>query len=173
MKKVISIILVALMLLGTLALVSCQKPDEDKTPDAPATQDTLKFGFGLVTSASATDATADEAGAGSVTTTLAVVLVDKDGKVVKSLLDCADYSVSYNADGTAVANESFATKRELGDNYGMKAYGNATMEWYEQAAAFNAACTGKTPAEVAGFDAAAAGCTIAVDGFVKAAAKLG
>ncbi|MBO5682746.1 MAG: hypothetical protein J6S10_02085 [Clostridia bacterium] len=175
MKKVISILLVALMLLGTLALVSCQKPDEDNTPDTPAAEETLKFGFGFVTSASATDATAEEAGAGSVTTTLAVVLVDKDGKIVKSLLDCADYSVSYNADGTTLANEEFKTKREQGDNYGMSAIGKT--EWYKQADAFSKSAEGKTVAEVKALVAAdykgtadvqAAGCTIYVSDFAKA-----
>ncbi len=176
MKKVLSIILIALMLLGTLALVSCQKPDNgDKTPDAPAAEEKLKFGLGLVSTASATDASGEEAGAGSVTTTLAAVLVDKDGKIVKSIIDCADYTVVYNADGTTLANDEFKTKRELGDNYGMSAAG--MTEWYKQADAFSKVAEGKTVAEVKALvasdfkgtaDVQAAGCTIYVSDFAKA-----
>ena len=64
----------------------------------------------------------------------------------------------------------------------MKAYAGAAKEWYEQAAAFDAACIGKTAGEVAGLmaedgkgnaDLQAAGCTITVDSFVKAASKIG
>ena len=62
----------------------------------------------------------------------------------------------------------------------MVAYGGATKEWFEQADAFDAACVGKTTAEIAGLaaddgkgnaDLQAAGCTITVTGFVKAATK--
>jgi len=42
------------------------------------------------------------------------------------------------------------TKNELGDDYGMKAWGGAKYEWYEQAASFAKYVTGKTAAEVAG-----------------------
>ena len=64
----------------------------------------------------------------------------------------------------------------------MVAYGGAKQEWYKQADAFDAACIGKTVPGVAALaggdgmgsaDLQAAGCTIRVDGFVKAASKLG
>ena len=64
----------------------------------------------------------------------------------------------------------------------MVAYGGAAKEWFEQADAFDAACVGKTAAEIAGLqaedgkgvaDLQAAGCTIYVTGFVKAATKIG
>jgi hypothetical protein len=73
------------------------------------------------------------------------------------------------------------SKRELGANYGMVAYGNAAKEWFEQADAFNALCVGKTVAEIVALCGAdnygtdevkTAGCTILVDGFTKAADKL-
>ena len=71
--------------------------------------------------------------------------------------------------------------RELGENYGMVAWGGAIAEWNEQAAAFDAACVGKTAAEIGGFanadgygnaDLQTAGCTMGIDGFTKAAGKL-
>ena len=63
----------------------------------------------------------------------------------------------------------------------MVAYGKAAKEWFEQAAAFDAACVGKTASEIAGLMAEdgkgvdelqKAGCTIYVTGFVKAASKI-
>ena len=60
--------------------------------------------------------------------------------------------------------------------------GTATKEWFEQAAAFDASCVGKTASEISGLmgadgkgnaDVQAAGCTIYVSGLVKAATKIG
>ena len=42
------------------------------------------------------------------------------------------------------------TKNQLGENYGMKAWGGAVAEWNEQAASFASYVTGKTAADVAG-----------------------
>ena len=58
----------------------------------------------------------------------------------------------------------------------------AKKEWFEQAAAFDAACVGKTATEIKALmandgkgveDLQTAGCTIYVTGFVKAAEKIG
>ena len=67
--------------------------------------------------------------------------------------------------------------------YGTDLNGDGTVkEWFEQAAAFDAACIGKTAAEIASLmadnnygvaDLQSAGCTILVTGFVKAASKIG
>ena len=74
------------------------------------------------------------------------------------------------------ATKAISTKKELGANYGMVAYAGAAHEWFEQAAAFDAACLGKTASEISGLvgnaDLQAAGCTIDVNDFVKAAAKV-
>ena len=70
---------------------------------------------------------------------------------------------------------------EQGDAYNMVAYGGAAKEWFEQADAFDAACAGKSAAEIAGLmgedykgnaDVQAAGCTIYVSGLVAAASKI-
>ena len=61
-------------------------------------------------------------------------------------------------------------------------YQVSTKEWFEQADAFNALCVGKTATEIVALCAVdnygtdevkAAGCTILVSGFTKAAAKIG
>ena len=57
--------------------------------------------------------------------------------------------MAFTAEGAAEI-PAFATKNELGEGYGMKAWGGATYEWNEQAANFAAYVTGKTAAEVAG-----------------------
>ena len=171
MKKLVSILLISAMVLTLLVFTGCQK-------DAP-----LKLGLGVSVSANATDATEDKAGQGQATTTAAAVLVDGNGKIVKAFIDCADNNVGFTADGKAVKNDSFTTKYEKGDSYGMTnpAYGGtATKEWFEQADAFCALIVGKTAAEVTALvaenakgtdEVLNAGCTIYVSDFAKAVEK--
>ena len=164
MKKIISILLVLVMVLSVFALTSCKGK-------------VLKFGLGVATSVSATDAAADKAGEGKLTVTAAAVLLDKDGKIVKAVIDCADSAVKYTAEGKAEKAGEFKTKYEQGADYGMKTNARSDKEWYEQADAFCALVVGKSADDLAGLVAADykgteevvnAGCTISVSDFVVA-----
>lgn len=182
MKKLICTLLCLVMVLGTLSLFGCQQPTGNNTETTPATTtETLKFGFGLyVATPSATNATEEKAGQGKVEITAAALTVDKDGKIVACVLDTAANTVKYNTEGKALAEESFKTKKELGDAYNMVAYGGATQEWYKQVAAFENLVKGKTLAEVKALvvdgdkgtsDVTGAGCTITINEFVLAIEK--
>ena len=172
MKRLIPILLIAVMLLGLVACGGGETPGGE----TPAQ---LKLGLGFVATAEATNATADTNGAGNMVVTVAAVLVDADGKIAQIKIDSVDLSAEYTADGKAVAAASLKTKLELGDEYGMKGENSweSKHEWYEHAAAFEAACVGKTVAAIAGLADEAgkpgealsgAGCTINVADFVKA-----
>ena len=147
--------------------------DSDATADAT-------LAIGMYADVSTVDADADVAGEYGVDI-YATAAAKKDGKVVASKSDCAPAKVGFNADGTAVAPAAeLKTKGEQGDAYNMVMYGNAKAEWYKQAEAFDAACKGKTAAEIEKLVAAdgkgveslqSANCTIYVTGFVKTAVK--
>ena len=112
-----------------------------------------------------------------VSSTVAAVVTDKDGKIVLCRIDAIDSQAKLTADGEP--NTAAPTsKYELGDKYNMVTYGNAIAEWYKQAEFFETYVEGKTLADVkaialgengkpTGTDLAA-GCTIAVTDFVKA-----
>lgn len=169
MKKILSVVLSVLMLASLFALSGCGTP-------AP-----LKFGAAVyVSSPTATDATADKEGEGSVDVTIAAVTLDTDGKIVACDLDTASNTVKYTADGRAVGNPEAKTKREMGDDYNMVTYGNAVQEWYKQADAFEGVVAGKTIDEVKALvaegnkgndEVIAAGCTIMIHEFVGAIEK--
>lgn len=74
------------------------------------------------------------------------------GIITSCYLDSVQAKVSFDAKGVITTDLSapVLTKNQLGEAYGMKAWGGAKYEWNEQAAAFAAYVTGKTPAEVAG-----------------------
>ena len=167
-KIIIAIVAVVLVLAIGLSLFFILRK--------PAAPETLKLGLGVVVSADASSATADANGKGEAEITVAAVLVDKDGKIVKAYIDVMSLALEYTTAGEAVANTEFKSKQELGDAYGMKdaPYGSA-KEWYEHAEIFCNAVVGKSVAEIAGVGSSseltAAGCTIYVGDFVKAVEK--
>ena len=169
MKKILSLVLAILMLASIASLAGC------------GAKETLKFGLGVdANSTKITSATDEADGIGQATATVAAVLVDKDGKIVKCVIDTADNKVTFTKDGKANTAETFKTKYELGENYGMKAYGGAKKEWFEQVDAFTALIVGKTTDEIKALVAGEnkgtdevinAGCTIMINEFVNAVVK--
>lgn len=186
MKKMMALTL-ALVMAVLMLFVGCGDATTDPAGDtdpttAPADDAAaLKFGSAVYVAApSATDATEDKEGAGTLDVTAAAVTVDADGKIVACALDTASNTVKFTADGKAVANDEFKTKYELGADYNMVAYGGAVKEWFEQADAFESVVVGKTLDEVKALVAAegkgnddviSAGCTIAITDFVGAVEK--
>ena len=82
----------------------------------------------------------------------AVALTMSDGVITSAQIDSVQAKVSFDASGviTTDLTAPIATKNELGEGYGMVAWGGAIAEWNQQAASFCAYITGKTPAEVSG-----------------------
>jgi len=147
MKKFIAILLVAMM---ALSLVACgEKPAP--TPDPTPSASTYKTGLGMVTSMSGTDAEDEDPAKTQADVTVCEATFDKDGKIVAISIDVVQAKATVDADGVVTVAEDVKTKLELGDDYNMKKYANpaAVGEWYEQAAALEAYCIGKTAAEVA------------------------
>lgn len=81
----------------------------------------------------------------------AAVTFDAEGKITSCLIDASQAKCSI-ADGKfTVEKGAYQSKKELKENYNMKAVSAANgigKEWYEQAAAFEAWAKGKTAAEV-------------------------
>ena len=134
-----------------------------------------------------------EDGKAQVNSTVATVVLDKNGKIVACRLDAVQCQATLNEDGTYTVG-NLKTKMELGDDYNMSKFGasmdwnkdGVVKEWYEQAKAFEAHVVGMTVTEVeamgtqkleSGYvisnDEAllSAGCTIQIDEFKAAVAK--
>ena len=112
------------------------------------------------------------------------VLTRKDGVITSCYIDALQAKIAFNTAG-AVTTDLTApvqTKNQLGENYGMVAWGGAIAEWNEQAASFAQYITGKTADEVAGIainestkpadgSDLASSVTIAIGGFQALIAK--
>ena len=167
MKKILSVVLAAMMILSMTSAFAAT-------------------GLGSVTSVSLTPATAEKAGSVSVNTTMCAVTLDDAGKIVAIKFDVVQPKAAFDAAGAASGelNAAPQTKKELKEGYGMKRVSSIGKEWYEQAAALEAWCIGKTVEEVLGmktFDRGdgshtmvpdeadlKAGCTITVGDYLKA-----
>ena len=188
MKKILSIMLVAIMICTFMAACG-ETPDvsnPDTSSDAPAA--TLKFGLGVSANyGSTTDADGETNGAGEFNTTGVAVLLDAEGKIVKIDVDTAQIKTAWTSEGKVIATEELRTKYEKGMDYNMAAFGKKhdgsegkPLEWFEQADAFMATVTGKTLDEAKAYmgsdeyaigDMATAGCTIKVGEFMNALEK--
>ncbi len=172
MKKVLSIVLVVLMHISLVAFVFC----DAQISDLLLGKD-LKFGVSVTAAyGEIKNASGEEDGSGEAVVNIAAVLVDKKGRIVKCTLDCASSKAMWTSEGEAVPVNDFKTKYELGDGYGMVAWGGAVKEWYQQADAFAKVCEGKTVDEIKAMvvdgykgneEIIAAGCTIAISDFVS------
>lgn len=129
MKKIFALILALCMV---LALAACGAP---KTAE-------YKLGMGI-----SLNMNSSKAGNAQVDATVAAVVLDKDGKIAAAKLDVAQNKMDVT-DGQVDTAAAFKSKVELGDDYNMVKFSDATHEWYEQAAAFEAYVIGKTAAEV-------------------------
>ena len=115
MKKVISVLLLACML---LTLTACGEK-------APATAE-YKLGMGVSVSLDSSDTNKAQ-----VDATVATVVTDSEGKIVLCRIDCAQNKMDVTG-GQVDTAATYTTKRDLKYDYNMVKYSNATLEWFEQ-----------------------------------------
>ena len=104
-----------------------------------------------VISAMAADASQDAGGSAELTVDVAAVTMAGD-TITACYIDSLQAEVTFDSEGQITSDlaAGYQTKNEKGEAYGMKAWGNATYEWNEQAASFAAYATGKTVEEISG-----------------------
>ena len=170
MKKLIAMIMVLCMM---FTMVACG--GGEAAPEAAAYK--LGMGVELKTTSSKTENA-------QVDATVATVVTDAEGKIVVCRIDCAQSKMAV-VGGAVEADKTFKTKMELGDDYGMVAYGAAMAEWDAQTKAFEEYVVGKTAAEVEALEtvlnetghnvstdeALLAGCTMDIVDFKAAVVK--
>ncbi len=135
---------------ATEAPVETQAPPAEET-EAVAAEGALKTGLAIVTGVGdSLSAAAGAEGEAKYDVTMAAVLVDDNGVIRDCILDGISTSVKFDAAG-AITSDLTAppqTKNELGENYGMVAWGGAVAEWDAQAQALADYATGKTLEEL-------------------------
>lgn len=119
--------------------------------EAPAAEGAVKTGLYISTAVSdSKSASAEENGQGKYDVTIVAVTVDDNGVIQDCIIDGISASVKFDANGAITSDLTAApqTKNELGEDYGMVAYGGAIAEWDAQAAALADYAVGKTVEEL-------------------------
>ncbi len=134
----------------TPAATEAPAPAPSEAPAAPV-EGALKTGLYISTSVKDSKAAAgEEAGEAKYDVTMVAVLVDDAGIIRDCIIDGIAASVKFDAAGAITTDLTAApqTKNELGENYGMVAWGGAIAEWDAQAAALANFAIGKTVEEL-------------------------
>lgn len=96
--------------------------------------------------------------------TITAAAFDKDGKVVKAIIDTAQTRVAFDKDGKVTTDKTAApkTKKELGDAYGMAKSSGIKKEWFQQIAELEKWMVGKTASQISGLKLKAEGTHVGV-----------
>ena len=101
-------------------------------------------------------------------------IVSVEGNTVAAITDSAEPTVTVAEDGKPESISYKGTKLELGDAYGMVAYGGATLEWYAQAQNFANTAVGKATTALSELPVEnVSGCTMSADPMKAALVKAG
>ena len=154
MKKNLMLVVACLLVMSLLAgcmgtIVVVERPAEETQPVLE--EGALKTGLAVITSVGKSASVSEEAeGAAEYDVTLAAVLVDDQGVIHAARLDAIGATVNFDATGviTTDLTAEVLTKNELGENYGMVAWGGAVAEWDAQAKALCDFAVGKTMEEL-------------------------
>lgn len=127
-----------------------ETPEAAETEETPVAEGALKTGLYIGAKVSdSKSAEGENNGSAEYDVTIVSVTVDENGVIRSCIIDSVKASVGFDATG-AITTELTApqTKNELGEAYGMKAYGGSKYEWNEQAAAVAEYAVGKTVEEI-------------------------
>jgi len=155
MKKRIAMITLLALLVSLLAgcagttvvymnQCTCPTGGHTGTPEAskPVTEGAVKTGLAVVTGVQKSE----DAKVAEFDVTIVAVTVDDRGVITDCVIDSVGTKVNFDSKGAVTSDltAEIKTKTELGDDYGMVAWGGAKQEWYKQAQALADYAVGKT-----------------------------
>lgn len=135
----------------TTPVVTNPTPGTTPVESQPTAADgAVKTGVAILASAAESKNAGDADGEAKYDVSVVAVTVDDNGIIQSCIIDSVGTSVLFDVSGVIVSDltASIATKNELGESYGMKAYAGSQYEWNEQAAALAAYAVGKTVGEL-------------------------
>lgn len=148
-KKLTYLVLVLAMV---LSLAACGGNTTEDATDGTVAEagEIASLGLGSITALDKSTEIKEDKGQAQEDTTIVAAVFDADGKVVDVKIDVAQNKAGLNDDGTFkfALTDELKTKRDLGDEYGMKKSSGIEKEWYEQADALQEAWIGKTVEEI-------------------------
>ncbi len=129
MKRIIAF---ALALAGVLTACG-----SDEKPNTNTNTNTFDYKTGLATYTHTNNTystTRDKDGQSAVSTTIVAAVFDNNGKIIDINIDEVESKTRFDSTGRLIdyTGGEVVSKRELGDDYNMKAASGIGKEWYEQ-----------------------------------------
>ena len=122
----------------------------------------------------------DADGNAQTDTIIAAVNLDSSGKIVSVKIDSIQSKIAFTKEGKIASDPAalVKSKKELGDQYGMKAQSSLNKEWYEEIEALEKWLVGKTLSDITAMkitdgkaDDLKASVTITVTDYIEAVKK--
>ena len=133
MKKFTALLTAAAL---SICMTACRSNTDNNTNPDNIDSTAYRIGIGSYTTTDSSYSSVEgENGTGVVSTTYATVVFDSNDIIKKVYIDQVESKVYFDAKGQIVTNgadTNIRTKRELGDEYGMKNASPIGKEWYEQ-----------------------------------------
>lgn len=185
MKKLLAIMLI--LAISIFAFVGCAKDQpevqapveqpkqeepkqeepkqEEPKVEEPLAEGAVKTGLAVVSSIVKSKDAGEKDGAAQTDSVIVAVTVDKDGKIVQTVIDTAQTKIGFSNEGKILPDLDtvFKSKQELKEEYGMGKASSIEKEWYEQANALAEYVKGKTVEEVKAIAVDETGVTTEVD----------
>ena len=132
MKKFTALLTAAAL---SICMTACSSNTDNNTNPDNIDSAAYRIGIGSYTTTDSSYSSVEgENGTGVVSTTYATVVFDSNDIIKKVYIDQVESKVYFDAKGQIVTNgadTNIRTKRELGDEYGMKNASPIGKEWYE------------------------------------------
>ena len=162
--------LIAVVLLVAMVFTAC----------SAGSTGAVKQGLGTVNRIAKSADAGEADGNAQTDTVIASVSLDSAGKIVAVKIDSVQSKIAFTAAGKLATDPAtiVKSKKELGNDYGMKAKSGLGKEWFEEIAALEKWLTGKTLADVEGLKLTdgiatdlSASVTITVTDYIEAVKK--
>ncbi len=167
MKKLLLLGLV--LSLALVMVVGCGEAPVDEVPendvpdndvpdnDVPDVEGVSSLGMGVVTKIGRSvdyDEENEIMPMAQVDSTIVAATFDQDGRVVDVMIDVAQVRVHFDEELQVASDpaDQILSKKELGDDYGMRRASEIEREWHEQIADLEAWMAGKTVDEIKALD---------------------
>lgn len=140
------------------------KTEEPKNEE-PLAEGAVKTGLAVISAIKSSKDAGDKNGTAQTDSVIVAVTVDKDGKIVQTVIDTAQTKIEFSNEGKIIPDLEtvYKSKQELKEEYGMGKASAIDKEWYEQANALSEYVKGKTVEEVKGISVDEKGVTTEPD----------
>ena len=137
--------LIVFVMLAVMVFAACSSGGATASGD-------VKLGLGTINRINKSKDAGEADGVAQTDAVVAAVSVDSEGKIVAVNIDMVQSAIAFTVDGKLATDPEklVSTKKELGDDYGMKARSSLNKEWYEQIAELEKWLVGKTVSDIDG-----------------------